>query len=78
MVIRIKEPIKMNIKNVSDTAKLVMKKVVIVLEPKKFNRDKLKEAELELEERKRLEKIKEQERKLEEEFNKEQEKLELE
>ena len=50
MVVRVKEPIKINVKSVSDTAKLVMKKVVIVLEPKKFNgkRDKLKEAELEL------------------------------
>ena len=50
MVVRIKDPIKINVKSVSDTAKLVMKKVVIVLEPKKFNskRDKLKEAELEL------------------------------
>ena len=50
MVVRIKDPIKINVKNVTDTAKLVMKKVVIVLEPKKFNtkRDKLKEAELEL------------------------------
>ena len=50
MVVRIKEPLKINVKSVSDTAKLVMKKVVIVLEPKKFNtkRDKLKEAELEL------------------------------
>jgi len=47
MVVRIKDPIKINVKNASDTAKLVMKKVVIVLEPKKFNskRDKLKEAE---------------------------------
>ena len=50
MVVKIKDPIKINVKNVTDTAKLVMKKVVIVLEPKKFNtkRDKLKEAELEL------------------------------
>ena len=50
MVVRIKDPIKINVKTVTDTAKLVMKKVVIVLEPKKFNnkRDKLKEAELEL------------------------------
>lgn len=55
MVVRIKEPIKINVKNASDTAKLVMKKVVIVLEPKKFNnkRDKLKEAELELEKEKK-------------------------
>ena len=47
MVVRVKDPIKINVKNASDTAKLVMKKVVIVLEPKKFNskRDKLKEAE---------------------------------
>ena len=58
MVIRIKEPVKMNIKTASDTAKLVMKKVVIVLEPKKFSKDKLKEAELELAERKRQERIK--------------------
>lgn len=50
MVIKIREPLKINVKNASDTAKLVMKKVVIVLEPKKFNnkRDKLKEAEEEL------------------------------
>jgi len=54
MVVRIKDPIKINVKSVTDTAKLVMKKVVIVLEPKKFNnkRDKLKEAELELEKEK--------------------------
>lgn len=69
MVIKIEEPIKMNVKTASDTAKLVMKKVVIVLEPKKFNgkKDKIKEAELELEERKRKEKIEEQEKKLLEE-----------
>ena len=50
MVVKIKDPIKINVKSVTDTAKLVMKKVVIVLEPKKFNtkKDKLKEAELEL------------------------------
>ncbi len=50
MVVKIKEPLKINVKSATDTAKLVMKKVVIVLEPKKFNgkRDKLKEAELEL------------------------------
>ena len=55
MVVRIKDPIKINVKTASDTAKLVMKKVVIVLEPKKFGdqRDKLKEAELELEREKR-------------------------
>ena len=49
----------MNVRNASDTAKLVMKKVVIVLEPKKFNgtRDKLAEAERELEERKKQEKL---------------------
>lgn len=53
-VIRISEPIKLNVKTASDAAKLVMKKVVIVLEPKKFNekRDKIKEAEAELENRK--------------------------
>lgn len=47
MVIKVAEPIKINVKNATDTAKLVMKKVVIVLEPKRFNnkRDKLKEAE---------------------------------
>ena len=69
MVIKIEEPIKMNVKTASDTAKLVMKKVVIVLEPKKFNgkKDKIKEAELELEERKRREKTEEQEKKLLEE-----------
>lgn len=72
MVIKIEEPIKMNVKTASDTAKLVMKKVVIVLEPKKFNgkKDKIKEAELELEERKRREKLEEQERKLLEESKK--------
>lgn len=68
MVVRIKEPIKINVKDVTDTAKLVMKKVVIVLEPKKFNnkKDKLKEAELELqEEKKKLkDKSKEKENKL--------------
>lgn len=68
MVVRVKEPIKINVKNATDTAKLVMKKVVIVLEPKKFNnkKDKLKEAELELqEEKKELEnKSKEQEEKI--------------
>lgn len=50
MVVKIREPLKINVKNASETAKLVMKKVVIVLEPKKFNnkRDKLKEAEEEL------------------------------
>ena len=43
MVVRIKDPIKINVKTASDTAKLVMKKVVIVLEPKKFGnqRDKV-------------------------------------
>ena len=56
MVIRIAEPVKLNVKTASDTAKLVMKKVVIVLEPKKFNtkKDKLAEAERELEEEKAL------------------------
>ena len=50
MVVKVSEPIKINVKDASDMAKLVMKKVVIVLEPKKFNtkRDKLKEAEEEL------------------------------
>ena len=59
MVIKISEPVKMNLRNATDTAKLVMKKVVIVLEPKKFNgkRDKLEEAERELEERKRQEEL---------------------
>ena len=63
MVVKISEPIKMNIRNASDTAKLVMKKVVIVLEPKKFNtkRDKLAEAERELALRKEEEKLKQQE-----------------
>ena len=57
MVIRVSEPVKINVKKASDTAKLVMKKVVIVLEPKKFNtkRDKLKEAELEIQEEKEKE-----------------------
>ena len=69
VVVRISEPIKMNVKTASDTAKLVMKKVVIVLEPKKFNgkKDKIKEAEKELEERKRQERLLEQERKIQEE-----------
>lgn len=77
LVVRISEPIKMNVRTASDTAKLVMKKVVIVLEPKKFNgkRDKLKEAEKELEERKRQEKILEQERKIQEEEKKLEEKV---
>lgn len=50
MVIKIKDPVKINVKNAVDTAKLVMKKVVIVLAPKKLNtkRDKLKEVEAEL------------------------------
>ena len=54
MVVKIKDPIKINVKSASDTAKLVMKKVVIVLEPKKFSgkRDKLNEAKLKLEEEK--------------------------
>lgn len=72
VVVRISEPIKMNVKTASDTAKLVMKKVVIVLEPKKFNgkKDKIKEAEKELEERKRQERFLEQERKIQEEAKK--------
>ena len=59
LVIKVSEPVKMNVRNASDTAKLVMKKVVIVLEPKKFNgtRDKLAEAEKELEERKKQEEM---------------------
>ena len=71
MVVKISEPIKMNIRNASDTAKLVMKKVVIVLEPKKFNskRDKLAEAERELALRKEEEeKLKQQEEKKDELF----------
>ena len=54
MVVKIKDPIKINVKSATDTAKLVMKKVVIVLEPKKFSgkKDKLKEAKLKLEEEK--------------------------
>ena len=61
MVVSVSEPVKINVKNATDTAKLVMKKVVIVLEPKKFNnkRDKLKEAEKELEEIKQRSKIQE-------------------
>lgn len=72
VVVRISEPIKMNVKTASDTAKLVMKKVVIVLEPKKFNgkKDKIKEAEKELEERKRQERLLEQERKIQEDAKK--------
>ena len=50
MVVKVSEPVKVNVNKAVDTAKLVMKKVVIVLEPKKFNnkRDKIKEAEEEL------------------------------
>ena len=52
MVIKIKEPVKINVNKAVDTAKLVMKKVVIVLEPKKFNskRNKLEEVEKQLQE----------------------------
>ena len=59
MVVKIKDPIKINVKTATDTAKLVMKKVVIIVEPKKFNnkRDKLKEAELELEREKQQLKV---------------------
>lgn len=48
MIIRIDEPTKMNTKIASDNAKLVMKKVVLVLEPKKYSikNNKLKESEL--------------------------------
>ena len=55
MVVKVSEPVKINVKNATDVAKLVMKKVVIVLEPKKFNnkKDKLKEAEKELEKEKK-------------------------
>lgn len=80
MVVKITEPIKMNVRTASDTAKLVMKKVVIVLEPKKFNdkKDKLKEAELELEERKKKEKILEEEKKkLDDEKEIDNEKIEI-
>lgn len=51
VVVRVDEPVKINVKQATDTAKLVMKKVVIVLEPKRFNnkKDKLKEAEEQLE-----------------------------
>ena len=54
MVVRIQEPVKLDVKAATDTAKLVMKKVVIVLEPKKFNtkKDKLAEAEKELQKEK--------------------------
>lgn len=59
MVIKIKDPVKINVKNAVDTAKLVMKKVVIVLAPKKLNtkRDKLKEVEAELKNKANDEKI---------------------
>ena len=59
MVIKIKDPVKINVKNAVDTAKLVMKKVVIVLAPKKLNtkRDKLKEVEAELKNKVNDEKI---------------------
>jgi len=75
MVVRIKDPIKINVKTASATAKLVMKKVVIVLEPKKFGnqRDKLKEAELELEREKRELK----EKKALEELSGEEKKIEI-
>ena len=55
LVVKIKEPVKIDVKAASDIAKLVMKKVVIVLEPKKFSakRDKLKEADEKLEEEKK-------------------------
>ena len=57
VVVRVDEPVKINVKNAVDTAKLVMKKVVIVLEPKKFNnkRNKLEEAEAEIEASKKQE-----------------------
>lgn len=59
MVIKVREPVDMNVKTASDTAKLVMKKVVIVLEPKKFGhkRDKLEEAQRELDERRHQEEL---------------------
>lgn len=74
MVVSVSEPIKINVKNATDTAKLVMKKVVIVLEPKKFNnkRDKLKEAEKELEEIKQRSKMQEVEEVKEQENIKEE------
>lgn len=55
LVVKIKEPVKIDVKAASDIAKLVMKKVVIVLEPKKFNakRDKIKEASKKIEEEKK-------------------------
>lgn len=55
LVVKVKEPVKIDVKAASDIAKLVMKKVVIVLEPKKFSakRDKLKEADEKLEEEKK-------------------------
>ena len=57
LVVSVSEPTKINVKTATDTAKLVMKKVVIVLEPKKFNnkRDKIKEAEEELKKEKEKE-----------------------
>ena len=56
LVVKVKEPVKIDVKAASDIAKLVMKKVVIVLEPKKFSakRDKLKEASKKIEEEKKL------------------------
>lgn len=59
MVIKIGEPLKINVKNAVDTAKLVMKKVVIVLAPKKLNnkRDKLKEVENEIKNKAENEKL---------------------
>ena len=42
MVVKIKDPINIDVKRAANTAKLVMKKVVIVLEPKKFNNKKVK------------------------------------
>lgn len=43
MVIKIKEPVNIDVKKVGEDAKLVMKKVVMVLDPKRFNIKKEKE-----------------------------------
>ena len=69
MVVKVSEPVKVNVNKAVDTAKLVMKRVVIVLEPKKFNnkRDKIKEAEEELK--------KEKEESIKEDSVKEEEKV---
>jgi len=43
MVVKVSTPTKLNVRAAADTAKLVMKKVVIVLEPKRFNNKRKEE-----------------------------------